>query len=600
MKRTRYSYSLILLWILASTVFHGGFLTIAYSQNSMYSDPFLISTDTINMISTMAASMLDKNGYLHIAYVGWYVEPGAPDGVASEICYTNNLSGEFKVPEKLPKAELPFSPSFEDDFYYSKEPSIAVDSNGAVHVAYYRTEMQLAGSSWICYTNNTSGVFSVPQILYYDSLDLSSKYYSLGRHIMLAAGHDNDSIHIVFTGNSGTGHGGARYSVGLDGNFRVPVTYTTKSERSTIKFDNEGVPNIVYWINSDTTDTFSDVNLVTSRILGGQITSPTLLYKSESSFSYESAFTFDQNDSIRVVFRHLSGVAGATQMHYIKGKEGQYTTATELPTCTCVSLMYAICIGNNQTEYIAYKQAAGHQSLGFLFNDGSGFEDISPTDYNKYGFMSAGPQWFTYNNKNNMASFIYTTGQIYLVVADLNTPSGPVSIYPTDNSTDISIAPTLQWHMSNRASSYNLQVSTSQDFSNLLLEEHNIIDTFLTVNALSCSTTYYWRVNAMNVGGTSDWSETWNFSTINPVGINDLSSKVQFQFFPNPVNSILYFEGIEIENTKVSILSMDGKLLKQMTEKGISQIDLSDLQKGTYLLKISNPKIIYIKRIIKQ
>lgn len=597
MKRTVFSYSLILPRISASLIIIGFFSTVAHSQNSMYSDPFLISTDT-NLISTMAASSLDKNGCLHIVYVGWYVQPGAPDGVASEIFYTNNLSGEFKEPEKLPKAELPFLPLFEDDFYYSKEPSIAVDSNGAVHVAYYRTEMQLEGSSWICYTNNASGAFSVPQILYYDSLDWYSKYNSLGHHIMLVAGYDNDSIHIVFTGNSGTGHGGARYSVGLNGKFRKPITITQRSERPTIKIDNEGIPHIVYGINSDTTNVFSDMNLATSKILGGRFTSPSILFGFNSNYSSENSFVIDQNDSISVVFRHVSGVAGATQMHYIKGKNGVYKTATTLPTCTGVSAMYAIGIGNNQTEYIAYKQAADHQSLGFLFNDGSGFEDISPADNNKYGFMSAGPQWFTFNRKNNLASFVYTTSQIYLVYCDLNTPPEPVNIYPSNNATNIALAPTFSWYISDRASAYTLQVSTFPDFGNLLLDENNITDTFMMISELSPSTTYYWHVNALNPGGTSTWSETWNFTTINSVGINDVSSKLRF--FPNPVNNALFIEGIENENTKVSILSMEGKLLKQINEKGITQIDLSNLPKGTYLLKLSNPKRNYIKKIIKQ
>jgi hypothetical protein len=406
----------------ALTLFYGGFYNIAYSQDLVYSNPFLISTDP-NMLSTMAASALDKNGKLHIVFVGWYYEQGATDDVASEIFYTNNLSGEFSEPEKLPKAELPFPGSAPYDFYYSKEPTIAVGSSGTVHVSYYRTEFQLGGASWICYTNNKNGDFSVPKILYYDPTDWYSRYYSYGRNIMLASGLDSDSIHIVFDGNIGTGHGGARYSVGLNGNFKVPRTITQRSGEPTIKFDNEGIPNIVYWINSDTTDILSNVNLVTSKILGGRFSSPTILFESNSWSTNENAFAFDQFDSAYIVFRYLPGGAGATQMHYIKGIAGQYTPAVQLPTNTGVSLMYAIDIGNNQTEYIAYKQAAYYQSLGFMYNDGSGFHDISPTDYDKYGFMSAGPQWFTLDKDNNMAYFVYTTGKIYMVTIDLNTIS---------------------------------------------------------------------------------------------------------------------------------------------------------------------------------
>ena len=118
MIETRFSYSLGLSRFSAPVIMALGLLTTTYSQNSLYSDPLLISIDS-NLVSTMAASTLDKESHLHIAYVGWYAEPGAPNGVASEIFYTNNIGGEFKIPEKLPEAKLPFSPSFEDDFYYS-------------------------------------------------------------------------------------------------------------------------------------------------------------------------------------------------------------------------------------------------------------------------------------------------------------------------------------------------------------------------------------------------------------------------------------------------------------------------------------------------
>lgn len=72
------------LLLTALALFYGGFYNVVYSQDSIYSDPFLISTDP-TMISTMAASALDKNGKLHIVFVGWYYEQGAPDNVASEI-----------------------------------------------------------------------------------------------------------------------------------------------------------------------------------------------------------------------------------------------------------------------------------------------------------------------------------------------------------------------------------------------------------------------------------------------------------------------------------------------------------------------------------
>ena len=179
-------------------------------------------------------------------------------------------------------------------------------------------------------------------------------------------------------------------------------------------------------------------------------------------------------------------------------------------------------------------------------------------------------------------------------------PDIPTLISPSNSSLNQELTLTLNWNTSSKAESYSLQLSTDPDFSSTILNESGITSTNKEISGLINNTTYYWKVSATNAGGTSDWSETWNFITINPVGINNLNSNMQFRFFPNPVNNKLFFEGIENENTEISVLTIDGKILKQMNEKGINQIDLSDLQKGTYLLKIINSKIVYFKKIIKQ
>ena len=598
MKRIKGLLTSVLLKLIALVLFCFYFQTITYAQSSIFSSPSLISTDP-DMISTMAACALDNNGKLHVVFVGWYYESDAPDEVASEIFYTNNISGQFIAPVKLPKAELPFPPSFEADFYYSKEPSIAVGLDGTVHVSYYRTETQLNGSSWICYTNNKSGDFSVPHILYYDPLSSMSEYYSYGNRIMLASDRDNDSVHIVFNGNSGTGQGGARYSAGLDGNFKKPRTYAQNSSDPTIKIDNEGIPNIVYWCNSDTTDILSNMNLVKSKIINGKFTSPALLYESDNTTPLENNFAFDQIDSIHIVFRHVFSGLSNSQMLYVVGKNDQYTSAKLLPTNTFVSLMYSIDEGKNQIIYIPYKQAAGLQSLGFMYNDGSGFKDISPSDFNTYGITSAGPQWFAFDKESNIGYLVYTTGQIYLVVLNLNKPSVPVCISEPDHSTDVSITPTFTWRESDRAITYHLQVSTTDDFSNIILNEETITGTSQVLNGLSHNTTYYWRINAHGAGGTSDWSEIWSFTTTDITGIKEQISSEKIRIYPVPVDGILTIDNIYKVYSTISIYSQEGKLLKQFNGKGIKEIDVSELQEGIYFIKISNSLTTVTKKIVK-
>ena len=45
------------------------------------------------------------------------------------------------------------------------------------------------------------------------------------------------------------------------------------------------------------------------------------------------------------------------------------------------------------------------------------------------------------------------------------------------------------------------------------MEDSVLTDTSVVLSGLSNSTTYYWRVRAINVGGISGWSEVWSFTT---------------------------------------------------------------------------------------
>lgn len=103
---------------------------------------------------------------------------------------------------------------------------------------------------------------------------------------------------------------------------------------------------------------------------------------------------------------------------------------------------------------------------------------------------------------------------LYSIFNSVTVPSAPTLISPTNNSTGISTSPTLSWSASSGATSYRLQVSLNSSFSSFVLDQSNISATSFTLNGLTNNTTYYWRVNASNSAGTSQWSSVWSFTTI--------------------------------------------------------------------------------------
>ncbi len=95
-------------------------------------------------------------------------------------------------------------------------------------------------------------------------------------------------------------------------------------------------------------------------------------------------------------------------------------------------------------------------------------------------------------------------------------PATPTLASPGNGATDVSTSPTLSWNGASGASSYQLQVATNTGFSALVLDQNGVTETSRGLSGLANSTTYYWRVRAVNDSGASAYSSVWNFTTSSP------------------------------------------------------------------------------------
>jgi len=95
-----------------------------------------------------------------------------------------------------------------------------------------------------------------------------------------------------------------------------------------------------------------------------------------------------------------------------------------------------------------------------------------------------------------------------------STPSPPTLLFPANGATGISTYPTLSWNASSGATSYRLQVSTSSSFTATVVDDSTLTSTSKQIGPLSNNTIYYWRVNAKNEAGISDWSQAGSFTTM--------------------------------------------------------------------------------------
>jgi hypothetical protein len=127
---------------------------------------------------------------------------------------------------------------------------------------------------------------------------------------------------------------------------------------------------------------------------------------------------------------------------------------------------------------------------------------------------------------------------------------------------------------------------------------------------LARGTLYYWRINASNEGGTSDWSPVWSFKTA-PVSVNDMSVGVPVDFslsqnYPNPFNpsTVIRYTLPQAVQVELSIFSPLGKkiatLVSEKQAPGEYEVDWNsgNLASGIYLYRLQAGKFVTTRKMI--
>jgi hypothetical protein len=96
-------------------------------------------------------------------------------------------------------------------------------------------------------------------------------------------------------------------------------------------------------------------------------------------------------------------------------------------------------------------------------------------------------------------------------------PLQPILYAPEDLAMVNQAQPVVfQWTPRGFGRSYHLQVSTDAYFNNLTVDESGLKKCGYELTSVDPGTTYYWRVNTTNYGGTSGWA-TRTFTTVPPM-----------------------------------------------------------------------------------
>ena len=205
------------------------------------------------------------------------------------------------------------------------------------------------------------------------------------------------------------------------------------------------------------------------------------------------------------------------------------------------------------------------------------------------------------SNWSSIAQVTFSTG-----------PLAPTLLSPPNGGITYTSIDTFRWNASTVASSYRFQLAYDSLFINLLVNDSTITTTSRIVSGLVGAVSYYWRVNAKNLCGTSSFSPVWHFYVWFE-GIlqnsNEIPDKFElFQNYPNPFNPITKIKfsipQSSVEQTFLSVFDILGREVATLVNEKLSpgtyevEWDASNYPSSVYFYKLQTETFSEVKKMV--
>jgi hypothetical protein len=163
-------------------------------------------------------------------------------------------------------------------------------------------------------------------------------------------------------------------------------------------------------------------------------------------------------------------------------------------------------------------------------------------------------------------------------------PEAPSLYSPTNETVNLPDTITVTWHSQIYTASYHLQISTSLDFSNLVINQTGLTDTLISTFALENNTAYFWRVSASNVAGESEFSMAWSFTTSSQTVVDKEITFIPKNYdllpaYPNPFNPMTTITYHLPEKADVSLVIFNSM------GQSVQELVSGHRQAGVYMVK---------------
>jgi len=175
------------------------------------------------------------------------------------------------------------------------------------------------------------------------------------------------------------------------------------------------------------------------------------------------------------------------------------------------------------------------------------------------------------------------------VISYLDTPQ---LVYPENSAIDIATNPILSWSAVLGATGYIVELATDDSFSDVLFTD-TFSDNQAQLPGLNSFSTYYWRVKSVNGSLSSDYTETYIFTTGTFTTVPEHTSLIL------PANNAVLVPNEEVEFVWENVFSA-GSYTLQVCKNVYFYTDLvevTDIEDSTYIIPELDAETRYYWRV---
>lgn len=201
--------------------------------------------------------------------------------------------------------------------------------------------------------------------------------------------------------------------------------------------------------------------------------------------------------------------------------------------------------------------------------------------------------------------------QAFTVTVILGAPAAPRLVAPADGAVDVPVTVTLEWGEVAGAETYDVQLATTEDFSEIIVDETDVDSTSLVVSDLEGGTTYFWRARAVNRAGASAYAGPFRFTVATAVPVEE-EADVPERFelrpnYPNPFNpaTVIPFSVPQTTRIRLTVHDLMGRELFVLVDNArfapgnhSVRFDATDLSSGTYIYRLEAGKATIARKML--